>query len=65
MDLKVVVYNAARDGKLHRLRSVLDHRPKEEVKAFVMGKSLGATPLIMACRSGHYPVFHDDALSLL
>ncbi|PSN45265.1 Protein fem-1 [Blattella germanica] len=38
MDFKNVIYNAARDGKLRRL------------------KTNGATPLVMACRNGHFDV---------
>ena len=50
VEFKSKVFNAARDGKLHRLRYFLDHRPKDEVVALVHFKSNGATPLIMACR---------------
>ena len=53
MECKSIVYNAAKDGKLHRLRTVLDPRSKEEVEQLVSAKTSGATPLIMACRNGH------------
>ncbi|KAK7873054.1 hypothetical protein R5R35_000340 [Gryllus longicercus] len=56
MDFKNVIYNAARDGKLRRLRVFLDHRSKEEVLMLVGAKTNGATPLVMACRNGHYDV---------
>ena len=56
MEFKSVVYNAARDGKLHRLRIFLDHRTDEEKKMLIQSKSNGATPLIMACRNGHLDV---------
>ncbi|PNF33258.1 Protein fem-1-like protein [Cryptotermes secundus] len=56
MDFKNVIYNAARDGKLRRLKVFLDHRTKEEVLMLVAAKTNGATPLVMACRNGHYDV---------
>lgn len=34
----------------------LDHRTKEEVLMLVTAKTNGATPLVMACRNGHYDV---------
>uniref|UniRef100_A0A0A9Z3D9 Protein fem-1 CG6966 n=2 Tax=Lygus hesperus TaxID=30085 RepID=A0A0A9Z3D9_LYGHE len=56
MDFKNVVYNAARDGKLRRLKVFLDHRTPEEVLNLIATKTNGATPLVMACRNGHYDV---------
>lgn len=56
MDFKSVVYNAARDGKLKRLKVFLEHRGKDEVGQLVGAKTHGATPLVMACRNGHYDV---------
>ena len=56
MECKNIVYNAARDGKLHRLRVCLDHRSQEEVGQLVAAKTNGATPLIMACRNGHLSI---------
>lgn len=56
MDFKNVVYNAARDGKLRRLKVFLDHRSADEVLMLVATKTNGATPLVMACRNGHYHV---------
>lgn len=56
MDFKNVIYNAARDGKLRRLKVFLDHRTKDEVLMLVGAKTNGATPLVMACRNGHYDV---------
>ncbi|XP_053995584.1 protein fem-1 homolog CG6966 isoform X1 [Hylaeus anthracinus] len=56
MDFKSVVYNAARDGKLKRLKVFLDSRGKDEVEQLVGVKTHGATPLVMACRNGHYDV---------
>jgi len=56
MDFKNVVYNAARDGKLRRLKVFLDHRTSDEVLMLVATKTNGATPLVMACRNGHYDV---------
>lgn len=34
----------------------LDHRAKDEVGQLVGAKTHGATPLVMACRNGHYDV---------
>ncbi|XP_063229750.1 protein fem-1 homolog CG6966 isoform X2 [Bacillus rossius redtenbacheri] len=56
MDFKNVIYNAARDGKLRRLKVFLDHRTRDEVLMLVAAKTNGATPLVMACRNGHYDV---------
>ncbi|XP_076665255.1 protein fem-1 homolog CG6966 isoform X2 [Andrena cerasifolii] len=56
MDFTSVVYNAARDGKLKRLKVFLNHRAKDEVEQLVGAKTHGATPLVMACRNGHYDV---------
>ncbi|XP_073978331.1 protein fem-1 homolog CG6966 isoform X3 [Rhodnius prolixus] len=56
MDFKNVVYNAARDGKLRRLKVFLDHRTSDEVLRLIATKTNGATPLVMACRNGHYDV---------
>ncbi|XP_071449771.1 protein fem-1 homolog CG6966 isoform X1 [Hetaerina americana] len=56
MDFKNVVYIAARDGKLRRLRVFLDHRSKDEVAMLVSAKTNGSTPLVMACRNGHCDV---------
>ncbi|XP_014275622.1 protein fem-1 homolog CG6966 isoform X3 [Halyomorpha halys] len=56
MDFKNVVYNAARDGKLRRLKVFLEHRNAEEVLMLIGTKTNGATPLVMACRNGHYDV---------
>ncbi|XP_013398307.1 protein fem-1 homolog C-like [Lingula anatina] len=56
MEFKSVVYNAARDGKVSRLRIFLDNRPKEEVQKLIHAKTNGATPLIAASRNGHSEV---------
>ncbi|CAG2235781.1 Protein fem-1 homolog A-A,Protein fem-1 homolog CG6966,Protein fem-1 homolog A,Protein fem-1 homolog B,Protein fem-1 homolog A-B,Protein fem-1 homolog C [Mytilus edulis] len=56
MEYRSVVYNAARDGKLNRLKIFLDHKSKEEIGKLVHAKTNGATPLIMACRNGHLEV---------
>lgn len=55
-DLQTAVYNAARDGKLRSLRIYLDRRAKGEVLMLVAAKTNGATPLVMACRNGHFDV---------
>lgn len=56
MEFKNVVFNAARDGKLRRLKVFLDHRPKEEVCKLVTARTNGATPLVLSCRNGHHEV---------
>ncbi|XP_044259128.1 protein fem-1 homolog CG6966 isoform X1 [Tribolium madens] len=57
MDYKSVVYNAARDGNLSRLKYYLHgNKGKEEVSMLVAAKTSGATPLVIACRNGHYDV---------
>ncbi|XP_053595910.1 protein fem-1 homolog CG6966 isoform X1 [Microplitis demolitor] len=56
MDIKSAVYNAARDGKLRRLKVFLDDREKHDLEQLVGAKTHGATPLVMACRNGHYDV---------
>lgn len=56
MEFKNVVFNAARDGKLRRLKVFLDHRPKEEVNKLVTARTNGATPLVLSCRNGHHEV---------
>jgi len=56
MEFINVVFNAARDGKLRRLKVFLDRRPKDEVRLLVSTRTNGATPLVMACRNGHADV---------
>lgn len=56
MEFKNAVFNAAKDGKLRRLKVFLDHRPKEEVQRLVSATTNGATPLVMASRNGHLDV---------
>lgn len=34
----------------------MDHRSKHEVEELVSAETYGATPLVMACRNGHYDV---------
>ncbi|KAI8777545.1 protein fem-1 C [Biomphalaria glabrata] len=56
MEYRTIVYNAARDGKLGRLRVFLDQRSRDEVSMLIHSKTNGATPLIMAGRNGHLDV---------
>lgn len=56
MEYRNLVYNAARDGKLSRLRLFLDYKSKDEVSKLVNATTNGATPLIMAGRNGHVDV---------
>lgn len=56
MEFRNVVFNAARDGKLRRLKVFLDHRPRQEVHQLVSAQTNGATPLVLSCRNGHRDV---------
>ncbi|XP_014667843.1 PREDICTED: protein fem-1 homolog C-like [Priapulus caudatus] len=56
MEFKNVVYIAARDGKLRRLRIFLDHRSREAVKVLVSSLTSDATPLLAAARNGHHDI---------
>ncbi|XP_013169865.1 PREDICTED: protein fem-1 homolog CG6966 isoform X2 [Papilio xuthus] len=57
MDFKTAVFNAARDGSLTRLRVYLHSwRSASELNMLVGAKVGGATPLVIACRNGHYDV---------
>ncbi|EFX74179.1 fem-1-like protein [Daphnia pulex] len=56
MEHSSVVFNAARDGKLRRLKGFLDHRARNEVALLVSARTNGATPMLMACRNGHLDV---------
>lgn len=38
------------------LQVFLDHRSKHEVGQLVSAETYGATPLVMACKNGHYDV---------
>ncbi|XP_065200687.1 protein fem-1 homolog CG6966 isoform X2 [Planococcus citri] len=51
-----IIFNAARDGKLYRLRALLQHLCVEEMQTIVNTKTGGATPLVMACRNGHLEI---------
>ena len=50
------IFNAARDGKLSRLKSHLDPKNLEDRCKLVAAKTNGATPLIVACRNGHLDI---------
>nr|CAD7599736.1 unnamed protein product [Timema genevievae] len=45
-----------RSIKFDNLQVFLDHRTRDEVLMLVAAKTNGATPLVMACRNGHYDV---------
>ncbi|XP_034946327.1 protein fem-1 homolog CG6966 [Chelonus insularis] len=51
-----IVYHAAADGELRRLKRYLDNRDRCVVKELVSTKTNGATPLVIACRYGHFDV---------
>lgn len=56
IDNRFRVYNAAREGKLNHLKVFLNQHEKDEIQSLVGAKTNGATPLVMACRNGHYDV---------
>ncbi|XP_065560457.1 protein fem-1 homolog C-like isoform X2 [Artemia franciscana] len=56
MEFKTMVFNAARDGKVRRLRVFLEHRSRDEIAKIIAAKTNGATPLLAACRNGHLEV---------
>ncbi|CAL7944928.1 unnamed protein product [Xylocopa violacea] len=50
------IHYVAREGRLRRLMELLEHQEKDEVVELVGTTSDGTTPLVMACRNGHYDV---------
>ncbi|XP_014094986.1 protein fem-1 homolog CG6966 [Bactrocera oleae] len=56
MDCKFVVYNAARDNNLSQLKHTLSNRSESETKMLISARVNGATPLVIACRNGHYNI---------
>ncbi|XP_055716488.1 protein fem-1 homolog CG6966 [Phlebotomus papatasi] len=59
MDYKeVYVFNAAQEGNVITLKRYLTGKNQAEIDAIVSSKTGGATPLVIACRNGHYEVVH-------
>ncbi|XP_054711624.1 protein fem-1 homolog C-like [Uloborus diversus] len=58
MDLKTSVYNAAADGDLDQLKKYLDGKTSSEIEDIICSLTNGATPLVIACRNGHFDVAH-------
>lgn len=60
MDLRLAVYNAAREGKLKLLQKLLGSRSREELEELTAGpgggEGAGGTPLLIASRYGHRQV---------
>ncbi|CAK1542064.1 unnamed protein product [Leptosia nina] len=59
MDLRSAIFNAhnaARDGNLGTLLVYLHGFRSDKLKMLVRAKVHGATPLVIACRNGHYDV---------
>ncbi|XP_042335398.1 protein fem-1 homolog A [Sceloporus undulatus] len=60
MDLRLAVYNAAREGKLKLLQKLLGSRSREELEELTAGpgggEGAGGTPLLIASRHGHQDV---------
>ncbi|CRL07180.1 CLUMA_CG020165, isoform A [Clunio marinus] len=53
---KEEVYTAARDGNLLYLKRYIGNLGQSEVNYLVSSKTGGCTPLLIACRNGHYDV---------
>ncbi|XP_034230076.1 protein fem-1 homolog CG6966 [Thrips palmi] len=51
-----VVFNSARDGNLRRLKGYIGDCEQDEIPMLVSARNNGATPLLMACRNGHFDV---------
>ncbi|XP_062814947.1 protein fem-1 homolog A [Anolis carolinensis] len=60
MDLRLAVYNAAREGKLKLLQKLLGNRSREKLEELTAGplggEGAGGTPLLIASRHGHRDV---------
>ncbi|XP_055637312.1 protein fem-1 homolog CG6966 isoform X1 [Toxorhynchites rutilus septentrionalis] len=56
MDNKENVFSAARDGNLVIMKRYISGRPQSEIEMLVTAKTGGATPLLIACRNGHFDV---------
>ncbi|XP_034974858.1 protein fem-1 homolog A [Zootoca vivipara] len=60
MDLRLAVYNAAREGKLKLLQKLLGTKSREELEELTAGpgggEGSGGTPLLIASRHGHREV---------
>lgn len=51
-----MIYIAAKEGDVRKLKTYLSTRKQEEVKTLVHSLTNGATPLVMAAKNGHYEV---------
>jgi len=51
-----MVYLAAKDGNVAKLKQYLGTRKHDEVKSIVHSRTHGATPLVMAAKNGHIEV---------
>ncbi|XP_060651199.1 LOW QUALITY PROTEIN: protein fem-1 homolog CG6966 [Drosophila nasuta] len=56
MDHKFIVFNAARDNNLPQLKAALYNKSAPEMATLISSKVNGATPLVIACRNGHYDI---------
>lgn len=56
MKEKEQVYTSARDGNLMYLKRFIGGRSQSEIDSLVSSKTGGCTPLLIACRNGHYDV---------
>lgn len=53
MEYRSIIYNAARDGNLRRLKVFLDGREAEDIRGLLSAKTFGTPPLVIAARNGH------------
>lgn len=51
-----MVFNSARDNNLIQLKGCLNGRSQAEITMLVAAKTGGASPLVIACRYGHYDI---------
>ncbi|XP_017758319.1 PREDICTED: protein fem-1 homolog CG6966 isoform X1 [Eufriesea mexicana] len=56
MDIKNIIFTTAREGRLKLLMELLEHVKKDDVVKLVSTTSHDTTPLVIACRNGHYDV---------
>ena len=51
-----MVFLAAKEGKVKKLKDFLNNRKTDEVKSLINDRTNGATPLVMAAKNGHLEV---------
>ena len=53
---QTIVFNAARDNNLKRLRVFLERRTKSQVESLVNMRTFNTPPAVIASRNGHHEV---------